>query len=166
MRERGERPESPLAPPPPAPAKPVYEPPINWWRLDAEERTEMLEVLFLWVPELCRRYGLIDAIIPPCWYRHEPLIQELLAFYQYRNQMQFLETAPTIAALDVHYQLQLVISRLRSWVLQTGCNAAEHAETPVQSWAAEGTAQAAAWEVETFEYLEKAPKMWMKEEAE
>ncbi|WP_336652984.1 MULTISPECIES: hypothetical protein [unclassified Leucobacter] len=165
MRERGERPKESLAPSA-GPAKPGYEPPINWWRLDAEERTEILEVLVSWVPELCRRYGLTDAIIPPCWYRHEPLIQELLAFYQYRNQMQFLESAPPNAPLDVHYQLQLLLGRLRSWVSQSGCNAAEHMDTPVQPWVAEDDARAATWEVEAFQYLEKALEMWTKEEAE
>lgn len=164
VRERGERPEKPM--PPPAAPKPVFEPPIDWWRLDAEERTETLSVLFEWVPELVRRYGLTDAVVPPCWYRHEALIQELLALYQYRQQQQFLPAAPPSAPLDFHYQFQLVIGRLRSWVGQAGCNTSEHMETTVQSWADPGQPRAAAWDVDAYTYLEGAQLGWAREETE
>lgn len=152
VRERGERPENPV---PPAPPKPVFEPPINWWKLDAEERTETLEVLFDWVRELVRRYGLRDSEVPPCWYRHEAMVQELLALFQYRNQQQFLESAPPGAPIDFHYQLQLALGRLRSWTGVTGCNGAEHLATPIQQWADTANPKSQEWEAKAFMYLQE-----------
>lgn len=142
IRERGAPPEMPkpvVSEMPPAIA------PINWWKLDPIERKETLELLAEWVPELVRRYTLNDQIVPPCWFRHEPLVQELLALYQYRNQNQFLPFAPPVAPKEFHYELQLAIGRLRSWVMLTGCNIAEHFEGKIQPWAMDGGAPAALW---------------------
>ncbi len=134
-----------------APASAVPSPPalpINWWRLDIEEQAETLEVLVEWVPELVRRYGLSDAYVPPCWYEHEALVQELLALFQYRNQQQFNEALgpPPSAPLDYHYQQQLALTRLRFWAAMTGCNSAEHFPAQVQSWADLSSVRAAMWE--------------------
>lgn len=119
--------------------------PIDWWKLDTVERTETLGTLAVWVPELVRRYTLTDQIVPPCWYQHEPLVQELLALFQYRNQNQFLPIAPPVAPKEFHYELQLAIARLRSWVQLTGCNAAEHFDGTVQAWAERSGAAPALW---------------------
>lgn len=63
IRERGEAPKE--APPrsgvPPLPP-PIS--PINWWKLDDEERQEVLELLSVWVPELVRRYALTEIVTP------------------------------------------------------------------------------------------------------
>ncbi len=169
VRERGERPENPVPPEsrvPPAPVKPVMEAPINWWRLDSEERAETLGVLLEWVPELVRRYGLTDQVVPPCWYRHEALIQELLALFQYRNQQQFLPVAPPGAPLDFHYQLQLLMQRLRGWVTMSGCNAGEHEDTRLPVWADPSSARHALWEEEAIEYIALEQQRWQNEETE
>lgn len=135
--------------------------PIDWWRLDSAERVETLRTLSIFVPELVRRYALNDQVIPPCWYRHEALIQELLALYQFRNQNQFLPIAPPVAPKEFHYELQLVITRLRGWVATTGCNMAEHHEDRVQAWAQKGSAQCALWETSAHEFfLHELPDSW------
>lgn len=158
IRERSERPAAQEAE---RPAVPAAIAPINWWRLDPEERTETLTTLAVFVPELVRRYALSDQILPPCWYRHEPLVQELLALYQYRNQNQFLPTAPPVAPKEFHFELQQVIARLRSWVAQTGCNIAEHNEDRVQSWALPGGSAGALWQTEVEDFInEGAPAAW------
>lgn len=142
----------------------MYAAPINWWRLDAEERVETMTVLTEWVPELVRRYGLQDAIIPPCWFRHEAMIQELLALFQYRNQLQFLPAAPPGAPLDFHYQLQLVMQRMRSWTGMTGCNGGEHEPTRVQSWADPQMVNGAKWATAISDYLLEQEQVWKSEE--
>lgn len=164
VRERGERPDNPVPPAPPAAvSRPL---PIDWWKLDPEERTETLEVLFKWVPQLVRRYGLTESEVPPCWFRHEALVQELLAAFQYRQQMQFNEAmgSPPSAPFDFHYQFQLALQRLRGWTSRTGCNAGEHQETVVQPWALLGSTAAASWEVDTYEYLMEAQAVWAEQE--
>lgn len=151
VRERGVRPQPEK--PPSIPLRPQLPSPINWWKLDGEERAETLEVLGEWVPELIRRYGLRDSVVPPCWYQHEALVQELLALFQYRNQQQVQETAPPSAMLDFHYQFDLAIRRLSSWTSATGCNSAEHHETPLSMWVAPGIVRASTWAVEFEDHV-------------
>lgn len=156
-RERGARPERAIPPSevPPAPVKPKFAPPIDWWKLDDEERAEVLEVLVEWVPELVRRYMLREQIVPSCWFKHQELIQELLALFQYRNQQQFLEVAPPSAPLDFHYQLQLSIGRLRSWVGEAGCKPGMHEGRALPKWADPATPAGAMWPEEaTYESIE------------
>lgn len=135
--------------------------PINWWKLDQDERKETLETLTLFVPELARRYALSDAVIPPCWYRHEALIQELLALYQYRNQNQFLNTSPATAPKEWHYELQIAMMRLRSWVTVTGCNIGEHYEDQPQKWSIPGESACALWQTEIEDFITgQLPDLW------
>lgn len=169
VRERGERPSDPQ---PPATKTPIpeaasaYEPPVNWWRLDAQERAETLGVLFEWVPELVRRYGLRDSEIPPCWFRHEAMVQELLALFQYRNQQQFTPGANPGAANDFHYQFQLFLQRMRSWAGTTGCRTGEHNPTVLQAWADPANSSSAVWQVSAEEYLSSSMQDWEQEEME
>lgn len=121
---------------------------IDWWKLDDQEQAEILGVLLRWVPELARRYGLMEQVIPPCWYKHEPLIQELLALYQYRNQQQFLPVAPPSAPLDFHYSFQLAIGRLTYWAALTRCNQRQHNATRIPGWAAAGSTENAEWVID------------------
>lgn len=152
-RTRGSRPNATPPPPPPPQVRQPLPSPINWWKLDDEERAETLEVLGEWVPELVRRYGLRDSVVPPCWYQHEALVQELLALFQYRNQQQVQKTAPPSAMLDFHYQFDLAIRRLSSWTSATGCNSAEHHETPLSMWVAPGIVRASTWAVEFEDHV-------------
>ncbi|MDI6022638.1 hypothetical protein QBL02_03670 [Leucobacter sp. UT-8R-CII-1-4] len=142
---------APAAPVIPATAEPAPLAPINWWRLDAQERTEVMELLRAWVPELARRYSLPAKTVPPCWYRHESLIQELLALFQYRNQNQFLPTAPAVAAKEFHYEFQLAIHRLTSW---HQCNESEHTPDRPQPWTLVDGEKASSWQQEVLVAIE------------
>ncbi|MFV0435007.1 MAG: hypothetical protein ACK5LO_13635 [Leucobacter sp.] len=150
VRERGERPSEKALPPPTA-VPPKLAAPIDWWKLDDAERAETLEVLFVWVPELVRRYGLAEQIVPPCWYQHEAIVQELLALFQYRNQQQYLDIAPPSAPLDFHTQLQYVITRLRMWVGMSECTLGRHNDTILPSWASQ---QVGEWGAEAWIWME------------
>lgn len=159
-RVRGDRPKQPAPPAggvPSAPVKPKLAAPIDWWKLDPLERIEVLQVLIEWVPELVRRYLLKEAVIPRCWHQHEPLIQELLALFQYRNQQQFLPIAPPSAPLDFHYQFQLAIGRMRSWTQQAGCRGRDHFPTEPVDWANPATGHGAKWPIEA---LERGIALW------
>ena len=109
-------------------------PPIDWWRLNGFERARTLDDLMPWTSKLVFFYGLTDQVVPPCWYLHDSLLQELLALYQYRDQQQYTAEAPPSAAIDFHYQFALVQVRLRGWVGELGCNTAEHRPTRVSAW--------------------------------
>ncbi|GAA1573173.1 hypothetical protein [Leucobacter aridicollis] len=152
-RTRGSRPNATPPPPPPPQVRQPLPSPINWWKLDDEESAETLEVLGEWVPELVRRYGLRDSVVPPCWFLHEALVQELLALFQYRNQQQVEPTAPPSAMLDFHYQFDLAIRRLTSWTTSTGCNSAEHHDTTPAVWVMPGSVRNSNWVVDFEDYV-------------
>lgn len=152
-RQRGSRPKEDSAPSPQIPQRAPLPSPINWWRLDDEERAETLEVLSEWVPELVRRYGLRDSVVPPCWFLHEALVQELLALFQYRNQQQVEPTAPPSAMLDFHYQFDLAIRRLANWTTSTGCNSAEHHDTTPAVWVVPGSVRNSTWVIDFEDYV-------------
>lgn len=128
-------------------------PPIDWWKLDAQGRAETLGILLRFVPELVRRYALTDSEVPPCWYKHETLIQELLALYQYRNQQQFLPIANAGAALDFHYSFQLAIGRLSHWTGRHGCRTGDHNSTELAAWVDPDSEKRPEWVVMAEEYV-------------
>jgi hypothetical protein len=123
-----------------------YEAPVDWWKLDAGERAETLQALAEFTAQLARMYGLRESILPPCWYLHPAIIQELLALLQYRNQQQYLPVSPPGAAIDFHIQLAACLSRVRSWVLQTQCNQREHNSSEYSLWAVAGSDVALLWQ--------------------
>lgn len=115
--------------------RPKLAPPVNWWKLDPAQRVETLQVVAEFTSELVSRYRLKATVVPPCWFLHEALVQELLALFQYRNQQQFVEAAPPGAPHEFHYQFQFAIARLRSWVKEAGCTPQEHFDQPIrQPW--------------------------------
>lgn len=120
-------------------APPKLGPPVNWWALTRSERVETLEVVSMFTTELVRRYALSSAVIPPCWFKHESLVQELLALFQYRNQQQFMEIAPPGAPLEFHVQLQVTIHRLTKWTAVSSCTEQVHRESRVAAWANPGS---------------------------
>lgn len=154
MRERSERPSEPATPKEES-EKPAFAPPVDWWKLDPDERAAAVQVLSVWVPELVRRYGLKEQVVPPCWYLHEALIQELLAFYQYRNQQQVLPVSPPSAMQDLHYQLTLTIARLRGWASETGCTEGEHRPTAIPTWAQPESMSHATYTVQVREEIDR-----------
>ena len=161
MYERGERPASsglgdlgagfgvPEDIPPPMS-------PVDWWKLDRLERAETLSTLAEFVPELVRRFVLTDAVVPPCWYRHESLIQELLGLFQLRQQANFLETAPATAPNDFHLQMFMYwVPRMRTHVAVTSCNAAEHFDSKPAGWTVPGEASSAMWKTQFGVFIDE-----------
>lgn len=152
MRERGPRPDIPALPPRSIEV-PQHVTPINWWRLDDAERAEVFGVLRGFVTEFVRRYALPASVVPPCWYRHEAIVQELLAFYQYRDQLQLAEgpaASHAGAPLEVHVQLHMLRGRLREIVQ---CNEAEHFDDAIPAWAVPETAVGALWSEDFDEFV-------------
>ncbi len=121
-------------------------PPVDWWRLDAAQRVETLDVVSRFTVQLVRSYGLPAAVVPPCWFEHEALVMELLALFQYRNQQQFLEVAPPGAPQEWHVQFERAVVRLRQWTTIFGCTEQEHRPTRLPGWVTAGTAPAEAYE--------------------
>jgi hypothetical protein len=131
----------------PAEAGPApFAPPIDWWQLDGASRSDTVAELSEFTVQLVASYGLPSSVIAPCWFRHEALVQELLALFQYRNQQQFLEVAPPGAPLEFHYQLNMAIARLTSWTKAAGCTEQEHIDTRIPGWVIPGTDATTAYD--------------------
>lgn len=153
LYERGERPQSGGFE---DDGPPVLPEPINWWKLDSEERRITLEDLQTFVLKLTEYYVLAEQVIPHCWYKHTALIQELLALFQYRNQQQFAQGASVQGAIDFHTQfVQNTIPRLRGWVTDMGCNASQHFpdEERYAAWMKPESTQLAEWKTDFNAYL-------------
>lgn len=115
-----------------------FDPPIDWWSLSPGERTPILGRLRVFVDELVRRWNLQESVVPACWWRHEPMVQELLALKQYR-EIAFWEKSPPSTPLDFNYQLKsMVIPRLREEVAATGCTH-EHTPAKTQQYVVDGS---------------------------
>ncbi len=109
--------------------------PVDWWRLrdGGGEREQVLERLHGFVTGLVVSYGLPEQVVPRCWFKHEALLQELLGLMQLRGSC-FAAVAPPVAGNDFHAAFFLWRQRMREWVLELGCNAAEHYETVRPVW--------------------------------
>ncbi|MET8537248.1 hypothetical protein ABZV67_37010 [Streptomyces sp. NPDC005065] len=65
----------------PAPATPPHEPQQwVWAAMEPSERRQRLRELAGWVDWLRRTFELHNHI-PPCWYRHPPVVEHLTALY-------------------------------------------------------------------------------------
>ena len=144
----------------PDPVAPLTEggglnPPINWWMLSESERRAQLNRTWSFTQRLVRYYRLPGEIVPPCWFRHDEMVQELLALMQFRNEQQFIDQQSPGAPLDFHYHLGLWITRMRGWVLEAGCKPNEHLEKAHPMWVVPDSSAAVAVEREFDELLRR-----------
>lgn len=108
--------------------------PVAWSGLPAAERPGQWAALDGWVRWLAGRYALDPREIPPCWYRHGPLVEELSALRTAHVAAYDSRAQPTAPA-DWHHTLAATRSRLHDWVARTGCRPAEHRHDKPQPWA-------------------------------
>jgi hypothetical protein len=86
---------------------PVYNPgPADWRHLDREAAAELWIELRPWVEWLRRRYDLGSQILS-CWFKHDPLVEELTAaMWAHREVYQQLKKNPYHGGLSAwHYQV-------------------------------------------------------------
>ncbi len=108
--------------------------PVAWSRLPAAERPGQWAALDGWVRWLTGWYALDHREIPPCWYRHGPLVEELSALRTAHAAAYDPRAQPTAPA-DWHHTLAATRARLHDWVARTGCRPAEHRDDKPQPWA-------------------------------
>lgn len=126
--------EDPIAPPLPA-----LTPPVNWWLLSDAEKAIHLARVTNFTLRLVVSYHLGTEIVPPCWHRHDEMIQELLALNQYRNDQQFIPEQAPGAAIDFHEKFAAWRERMRRWVAEAGCKGNDHMGKPAAQWAVQDT---------------------------
>ena len=99
--------------------------PIDWRRLEAQEAADVLAELTLWVGWLVERYSLDHRVVPPCWVRHDALLEVLTALWG--DYVQCYVLGRTMSA-PVEWQRNFrdLETRLREWAARTGCTPGVH----------------------------------------
>lgn len=118
---------------------------VRWADLDPQNLAAELHVLTGWVRWLVTRYALDHRDVPPCWYRHGALVEELTAL---RGAWDLAYDPAQSAAASADWQLTFAHARLRlrDWAARTGCKHGEHRPDTIERWARdpEGTGWTAA----------------------
>jgi hypothetical protein len=87
---------------------------INWRTLTKEEAPEVWTDLGEWVDWFIRRYNLPARKIPPCWYKHGALVEELSALHT-----AWLVSYDSLDAgygpIGWHERLAVALPRLATW---------------------------------------------------
>lgn len=110
----------------------------NWRSLVAASKDELdpvhaaLESLAVWVDWLVGRYHLAHAI-PPCWWAHGPLVEELSALETAWHGSYEKANAPADAGIAWHEVLRRSIARLREWNVER-CATGHHRPVDNDGW--------------------------------
>jgi len=110
--------------------------PITWATLTAEQAAEVWLALDEWVRWLVARYALDHRDIPPCWYAHGDLVEELTALWTAHQGAYDRAGGPT-GPVDWHQTLANTRVRLQGWAARTGCRHAQHRAPTPPAWASE-----------------------------
>jgi hypothetical protein len=115
-------------------------------------------VLCRWTDELIGRYGL-EETIPPCWYRHAAIVEELGAL---RAAWHGAYTARVVRATDAatwHTTLANTLTRIRGWD-RTGCAAAGgHRDQPALPTDPDAEQRRRSFLAEQLDHKPAAPRL-------
>ncbi len=104
-----------------APAQPAID--SSWQTMTGGRAADAWPELIDWVDELTDRYAL-DETIPPCWYTHGPMVEELHALHLAWLGAYTGRPDPADRAVW-HDLLDRVLHRLREWN-RHGCTPSSH----------------------------------------
>lgn len=107
--------------------------PICWQKLERDVATEQWQSLGVWVRWLVKRYALNPGTVPPCWYRHSYVIEELSALRTARDDA-YSSAGSGQGPLDWHAALGAAKTRLEDAISRVGCATTAHHEDHVQGW--------------------------------
>lgn len=107
--------------------------PVHWPSLTVDERASRGEELREWAQQLVGRFALDTRVIPPCWERHNAMIEALSALRDH-ERASFADTAPPTAAVDWLRALREVEQLLREIAAKTQCTAQVHRADIPRTW--------------------------------
>jgi hypothetical protein len=107
--------------------------PVCWKGLDHGSAIRAQCTLDEWVRWLAVRYTLAPRTIPPCWYRHGILVEELSAL-RTGWLAAFEPSAPGSMALDWHAMFWATRQRLQETISRVGCTKDDHREDQPSTW--------------------------------
>jgi len=107
--------------------------PTHWPSLLPDEARQAWVDLRGWVEALVDRFGLETRVVPPCWYRHNALVEGLSALRDH-ERISFVHNASPSAAVDWFRALREIEHRLSEACARTQCSVNEHRIDPPRSW--------------------------------
>jgi len=107
--------------------------PVHWPSLTADERTVRSDELRDWVARLVARFDIDVRVIPPCWQRHNGMIESLSALRDH-ERASYADTATPTAPVDWLRALRDVELRLHELASQTQCTAQAHRDSVPRNW--------------------------------
>jgi len=102
--------------------------PRHWPALQPEDTRAAWARLRAWVEQLAERFPLSARAVPPCWYRHNHLVETLQALRDFERACCHPQASPS-SALEFLRAVRETEAVLIEWVARTGCTASEHHES-------------------------------------
>lgn len=109
---------------------------IVWSELSPVEAERTWVDLGRWVRWLGARYEIDGHELPPCWWRHGALVEELTALWG-SWRVAYGEGQSVAAMADWHRIFHEARLRLREWAARTGCSAHDHRGGTIPPWVAD-----------------------------
>jgi hypothetical protein len=122
------------------PAEPTGVPPVDWRHLSPEESRVAWTTLRKWVEWFTVRYELSISLVPPCWWKHGELVEELSALH-ILHQASFDKNDTGFGPIGWHERLAQAKERIRR--TGSGCSS-KHASSRPRSWV--GQTDEAEWD--------------------
>ncbi len=97
-----------------------FEGPIYWPTRDPDQVEFDWPSLAEWVNRLRARFPHMTARIPDCWYRHNDLVEALLALRDH-ERVSYSSTAPASAAVEWHRAFRDMEGRWDNWIKRFTC---------------------------------------------
>jgi hypothetical protein len=121
-----------------SPTKGSVAAPIQWPSLLPTESRGEWEALRAWGDQFVDRFAIDTRTIPPCWYRHNAMVERLAALRDHERGSYEYSTSKT-TAVEWLRAVRDVEALLRESASRTGCTAAEHRPDARARWSvAEG----------------------------
>ncbi|HEX2903436.1 MAG TPA: hypothetical protein VHO01_08260 [Jatrophihabitans sp.] len=110
----------------------MVEGPLWWPGLQPVQAEAAWGQLRAWVQQLVARFGLSGRVLPPCWFRHNGMVELLSALRDYENACYAASAAPG-GGLDFLRGLREAEFLLGEWTGRAGCTAGEHHPDPART---------------------------------
>jgi hypothetical protein len=107
--------------------------PTHWPSLPAADLVEEWDRLRAWTERFVDRFNLGIDRVPPCWYRHNALVEALSALRDHESASYAPTGSPT-GPLDWFRAFREVEARLVEWGARTGCDARQHRAEQPREW--------------------------------
>ena len=107
--------------------------PTHWPSLLPDEACPAWAQLRDWVESLVDRFALETRVVPPCWYRHNTLVEALSALRDH-ERICFAPNASPTGALDWFRGLREVEHRMSEACARTQCSVNEHRPDLPRAW--------------------------------